>query len=263
MALAGVMAVADGYRSQTQSCMVNPRARVAERFAAPERFWSAVYSLGDGWVWCGVSNDLREAQVTARQVCSASQRPPHQHLRGCSASQRPPHQHLRGCSASQRPPYQQMRVPSDGAASLLRVTAPTSPFARLAVAATHIYHVVSYQHVSGPVTAPSERLQGTVDVLILKTLAWKPNHGYAIAQFLANHSEGELSVEGAALYQGLHRLERKGLVRSRWGVSDTNRRVRVYSLTPEGRKQLTAEADGWKRYAAAVARVLALKDANA
>src|ERR671925_304717 len=110
---------------------------------------------------------------------------------------------------------------------------------------------------------PSERLQGTVDVLILKTLAWKPMHGYAIAQFLADRSRGELSVEGAALYQGLHRLERKGLIRSRWGISGTKRRVRVYSLTPEGRQQLVAEADGWRRYAAAVARVLALGDANA
>ena len=112
-------------------------------------------------------------------------------------------------------------------------------------------------------TAPSERLQGTVDVLILKTLAWKPMHGYAIAQFLADRSGGELAVEGAALYQGLHRLERKGLIRSRWGTSETNRRVRIYGLTPAGRAQLADESDGWKRYAAAVARVLALRDRDA
>ena len=112
-------------------------------------------------------------------------------------------------------------------------------------------------------TTASERLQGTVDVLILKTLAWKPMHGYAIAQFLADRSRGELAVEGAALYQGLHRLERKGLIKSRWGTSDTKRRVRTYDLTVEGRAQLAEEADGWKRYAAAVARVLALRDANA
>jgi PadR family transcriptional regulator PadR len=112
-------------------------------------------------------------------------------------------------------------------------------------------------------TAPSERLQGTVDVLILKTLAWKPMHGYAIAQFLADKSRGELAVEGAALYQGLHRLERKGLIRSKWGTSDTKRRVRIYALTPAGRAQLLAEEDGWKRYAAAVARVLAVREADA
>jgi PadR family transcriptional regulator, regulatory protein PadR len=111
--------------------------------------------------------------------------------------------------------------------------------------------------------SPSERLQGPVDVLILKTLAWKPMHGYAIAQFLADRSRGELAVEGAALYQGLHRLERKGLIKSRWGTSDTNRRVRIYGLTPAGRAQLADEADGWKRYAAAVARVLALRDGDA
>jgi PadR family transcriptional regulator, regulatory protein PadR len=110
---------------------------------------------------------------------------------------------------------------------------------------------------------PSERLQGTVDVLILKTLAWKAMHGYAIAQFLADRSRGELAVEGAALYQGLHRLERKGLIRSRWGTSETNRRVRIYGLTPAGRAQLADEADGWRRYAAAVARVLAIRDGDA
>jgi transcriptional regulator len=100
-------------------------------------------------------------------------------------------------------------------------------------------------------------------VLILKTLAWKPMHGYAVAQFLANKSRGDLAVAGAALYQGLHRLERKGLIRSRWGTSATKRRVRIYGLTPEGRAQLIAEAEGWRRYAAAVARVLAVGDANA
>ena len=110
---------------------------------------------------------------------------------------------------------------------------------------------------------PSERLQGTVDVLILKTLAWKPMHGYAVAQFLADKSRGELAVEGAALYQGLHRLERKGLIRSRWGTSETKRRVRVYELTSAGRTQLADEADGWKRYAAAVSRVLALRESDA
>ena len=110
---------------------------------------------------------------------------------------------------------------------------------------------------------PAERLQGTVDVLILKTLAWKPMHGYGIAQFLADKSRGELAVEGAALYQGLHRLEKKGLIKSRWGTSETKRRVRIYGLTPQGRAQLAEEAKGWKRYAAAVARVLAVRDAHA
>ena len=92
-------------------------------------------------------------------------------------------------------------------------------------------------------TGPSERLQGTVDVLILKTLAWKPMHGYAIALFIADASRGELAVEGAALYQGLHRLERKGLLRSRWGTSDTKRRVRIRSNSKSGAGPTRAEGE--------------------
>ena len=103
---------------------------------------------------------------------------------------------------------------------------------------------------------PSERLQGTVDVLILKTLDQQPLHGYAISKSLADRSGGELAVAGAALYQALHRLQRKRLVKSRWSTSETGRRVRVYSLTTAGQAQLTDEEQGWKRYAAAVARVL-------
>lgn len=103
---------------------------------------------------------------------------------------------------------------------------------------------------------PSDRLQGTVDVLILRTLSRRAMHGYAIAKFLSARSAGELVVEGAALYQGLHRLERKRLVKSHWGMSEANRRVRIYSLTASGAAQLATEQDGWKRFAAAVARVL-------
>lgn len=113
------------------------------------------------------------------------------------------------------------------------------------------------------VATSSDRLQGTVDILVLKTLAWKPMHGYAIARFLADRTRGELAVDGAALYQALHRLERRGFVRSRWGTSGTKRRVRIYSLTPAGHGELRAESAGWKRYAAAVARVLSLRDADA
>jgi transcriptional regulator len=102
----------------------------------------------------------------------------------------------------------------------------------------------------------SERLQGTVDVLILHTLAWKAMHGYAISAFVLERSKGELDVEGAALYQGLHRLERKGLIKSKWGTSDTGRRVRIYDLTPAGKARLAEERESWKRHAAAVARVL-------
>jgi transcriptional regulator len=103
---------------------------------------------------------------------------------------------------------------------------------------------------------PSELLQGTVEILVLRTLAWQPMHGYAITRFVRDRSSDEITIEGAALYQSLHRMERKGLVRSRWGTSESNRRVRVYELTAAGRKQLAATADAWHRYAKAVTRVL-------
>jgi len=99
-------------------------------------------------------------------------------------------------------------------------------------------------------------LQGTVDVLILKTLSWKPLHGYGISEFIRSQTSGDLAVEDAALYQALHRLERKGFVDSEWGVSGSNRRARIYSITVEGRKQLRAEVVELRRYMAALFRVL-------
>jgi PadR family transcriptional regulator PadR len=98
--------------------------------------------------------------------------------------------------------------------------------------------------------------QGTVDVLILKTLSWKALHGYGISDFIRQQSEGDLAVEDAALYQALHRLERKGLVDSEWGISDTNRRARFYSITAAGRKQLRNEMVELRRYVTALFRVL-------
>jgi transcriptional regulator len=106
--------------------------------------------------------------------------------------------------------------------------------------------------------APDRRplLQGTVDVLILKTLSWKPMHGYGVAELIRQRSDGDLAVEDAALYQALHRLERKGLVDSEWGVTETNRRARFYSLTTAGRRQLRTEVVELQRYVAALLRVL-------
>jgi PadR family transcriptional regulator, regulatory protein PadR len=104
--------------------------------------------------------------------------------------------------------------------------------------------------------APLGLLQGTVDVLILKTLSWKPLHGYGVSEFIRQRTSGDLSVEDAALYQALHRLERKGLVDSEWGVSESNRRARIYSITPDGRKQLRSEVAELLRYMAALFRVL-------
>ena len=99
-------------------------------------------------------------------------------------------------------------------------------------------------------------MQGTVDVLILKTLAWTPMHGYGISMWLRERTNGELLVEDAALYQALHRLERKGLVESEWGVSDLNRRAKFYSITRTGRAQLKTETAAIKRYVTALYKVL-------
>lgn len=103
---------------------------------------------------------------------------------------------------------------------------------------------------------PSELLQGTVDILILRTLAWEPMHGYAISRWLNTQSDGVLTVDGAALYQALHRLENRKLVAASWGVSENNRKAKFYTLTPLGRTQLATESGVWKVYAEAVFKVL-------
>ncbi len=99
-------------------------------------------------------------------------------------------------------------------------------------------------------------MQGTVDVLILKTLAWTQMHGYGISVWLKERTNGELVLEDAALYQALHRLERKGLVESEWGVSDLNRRAKFYSITRPGRAQLKNDTAAIKRYVSALYKVL-------
>jgi transcriptional regulator len=99
-------------------------------------------------------------------------------------------------------------------------------------------------------------LQGTVDILILKTLSWQPMHGYAISRWIRAQSGGAIDVEGAALYQALHRLERRKLVKPEWGVSENNRRAKYYAISAEGRKVLRSEASTWRSYAAAVSAVL-------
>src|SRR5919106_6969319 len=91
-------------------------------------------------------------------------------------------------------------------------------------------------------------LQGTVDVLILRTLSWAPMHGYGISQWIGQRSGGQLAVEDAALYQALHRLERKGLVESQWGVSEKNHRAKYYTITPMGRQQLQTEVAELREY---------------
>ena len=104
-----------------------------------------------------------------------------------------------------------------------------------------------------------ELLQGTLDVLILKTLSWGPRHGYAVARWLHDTSDDALCVEEGALYPALHRMERQGWIESEWGLSENNRRAKFYQLTPAGRQQLRSKATSWSRYAAAVTKVLAVR----
>jgi PadR family transcriptional regulator PadR len=103
---------------------------------------------------------------------------------------------------------------------------------------------------------PGELLQGTLDMLILKTLTRGRLHGYSIAEFIQETSEETLRVEEGALYPALHRLELRGLLASEWGVSENNRRAKYYRLTAAGRKQLAQETAHWGRMAAAIARIL-------
>ena len=100
-------------------------------------------------------------------------------------------------------------------------------------------------------------VQGTVDVLILRTLNWESMHGYAISKWINERSGGALAVEDAALYQALHRLERKGLVEAEWGISEKNHRAKYYSLTAAGRRQLKSEVAELREYMAVLFRVLA------
>ena len=103
---------------------------------------------------------------------------------------------------------------------------------------------------------PSDLLQGTLDMLILKSIALKSEHGWAIAQRIQQVSNDVLQIGQGSLYPALHRLEYKGWIRAQWGASENNRRARFYSLTAAGRKQLDAELENWERLAGAVNLVL-------
>jgi len=101
-------------------------------------------------------------------------------------------------------------------------------------------------------------LQGTLDLLILRTLETGPKHGWAISERIQQISQDVLQVNQGSLYPALHRLEHQGWIRAEWGVSELGRRARFYRLTAAGRKQLEAERDTWARMTAAVGRVLEL-----
>jgi PadR family transcriptional regulator, regulatory protein PadR len=103
---------------------------------------------------------------------------------------------------------------------------------------------------------PLDLLYGSLDLLILRSLAAEPMHGYAISNFIRQRTAGVLEIVDAALYKSLHRLERQGFITGEWGVTEENRRARFYTLTAAGRGALRAETTVWRRYAAAVENVL-------
>jgi PadR family transcriptional regulator PadR len=108
-----------------------------------------------------------------------------------------------------------------------------------------------------------ELLQGTLDMLILRTLQWGPRHGHGIAQSIRANSDELLQVETGSLYPALHRLERQGWLCSEWGLSPNNQRAKFYKLTPSGKKQLTAEHSKWELMVKAIAGVMSRQGQNA
>jgi transcriptional regulator len=102
----------------------------------------------------------------------------------------------------------------------------------------------------------SELLHGTLETLILKTLAGGRLHGYAVARSIESATDGVVTVEEGSLYPALYRMERKSWIEAEWGVSELGRRAKFYRLTPKGRRQLSAQAAEWARFAAAISRVL-------
>ena len=104
-------------------------------------------------------------------------------------------------------------------------------------------------------------LQGTLDLLILRTLLFGPQHGQGIARAIQQQSEDALLVDHGSLYPALQRLESRGWIRAEWGTSDNNRKARFYELTKAGRKQLVAETEQWRKLTAAIGRILGPEEA--
>ena len=105
-----------------------------------------------------------------------------------------------------------------------------------------------------PAELPFKR--GAIELLILKTVSWRPMQWYANAQWIPETTHDALKVEEGSLYPALHRLENKGLVESKWGTSENNRQAKYYGLTAEGRRTLRAESESWMQYAAAITKVI-------
>ncbi len=108
-----------------------------------------------------------------------------------------------------------------------------------------------------------ELLQGTLDMLVLRTLRVGPLHGYAIASRIQQLSDGYLQVEEGSLYPALHRMERRGWVEAEWGLSESNRRAKYYQLTAAGRRQLVSKTKSWRSLVAAISGVLGARGVEA
>lgn len=108
-----------------------------------------------------------------------------------------------------------------------------------------------------------EILQGTLDVLVLKALAFGPRHGYAVARWVRETTDDALMIEEGALYTALHRMHKRGWLEAEWGLSENNRRAKFYSLTREGERELRRSERRWTRYAEAVFKVLGASEADA
>ena len=105
-------------------------------------------------------------------------------------------------------------------------------------------------------TTPKDRLHGTLDALVLKTLSWGPRHGYAIARWLEETTDESIRIEEGSLYPALYRIEQRGWIEAEWGVSEIGRKAKIYRLTAAGRRQLKAETAEWAAFARAVTLVL-------
>ena len=106
-------------------------------------------------------------------------------------------------------------------------------------------------------------LQGTLELLVLKTLSWGPMHGYGIASWIETATDDVLRVEEGSLYPALYRMTRKGWIGGKWGITENNRRAKFYRLTAKGRRQLMVETSNWDKLAGAIARILRPADQSA
>jgi PadR family transcriptional regulator PadR len=108
-----------------------------------------------------------------------------------------------------------------------------------------------------PANTDLEFKRGAIELLVLKCVSWGPMHGYAIARWIQDTTDDALRVEEGSLYPALHRLEDKGFIEAKWGLSDTKRQAKFYSLTARGRMALRSEIDSWTRFSDAIAKVIA------